>query len=98
MNEQEKQGITKEREDLDREVKKYMEEVERIKSEQFNKKKGHQNDLLYQITEKEKQKTKEIHDKFLEERSSKLLEIEYLKKIDEHKLVQFRKVNLFKLK
>ena len=66
--------------------------MERINREKFNTKKSNQNDLVYQISEKERLKTKENHDKFLEERTAKLLEAEYLRKIEEYKHHQFRKV------
>ena len=71
-----------------------METVERITNEKFNKKKNHQGDLLYQISEKEKLKNKEVHEKLLEERSAKLLELEYQKKIEDYKQLQLRKVNI----
>lgn len=95
MNEQEKLSILKEREELEKEIKKHLENVERAKTENFNRKKNHQNDLLYQISEKEKLKNKELHDKALEERGSKLLEMEYQKKIQDYKMLQFKKVIKF---
>ncbi len=95
MNEQEKLSIVKEREELEREIKKHMENIEKAKLEKFNRKKNHQNDLLYQITEKDKLKNKEIHDRALEERTAKMLELEYLRKIEDYKQLQLKKVNLF---
>lgn len=92
MNEQEKLLIVKEREELEKEIKKHMENIEKAKTENFNRKKSHQNDLLYQISEKEKFKNKEVHDRALEERTAKLLEMEYLKKIEDYKQLQFKKV------
>lgn len=98
LNEQDKLSIVKEREELEREIKKHMENIERAKSENFNRKKNHQNDLLYQISEKEKIKNKEIHDRALEERTAKLLEMEYLRKIEEYKHLQLKKVILLNKK
>ena len=69
-----------------------MELMERIKKEKFNTKKSNQNDLVYQISEKERLKSKDNHDKLLEERTAKLLEAEYLRKIEEYKIHQFKKV------
>lgn len=92
INEEEKKGILKEREDLENEIKKYIENVEKAKNDQYSKKKCHQNDLLYQISEKQKFRQKENHDKFLEERTAKLLELEYQKKIDDYKQMQLKKV------
>ncbi len=94
MNEQEKLSIVREREELEKEIKKHLENVERANTEKFNRKKSHQNDLLYQISEKEKVKDRESHDKVFEERSSKLLEMEYQKKIKDYKMLQFKKVIL----
>lgn len=97
MNEQEKLSIVKEREELEREIKKHMENIEKAKTQNFSRKKNHQNDLLYQISEKEKLKNKESHDRALEERTAKLLEIEYLKKIEDYKYLQLKKVINFLL-
>lgn len=72
-----------------------MENMERLKKEKFDKKKSNQNDLVYQINEKEKMRHKENHDKVLEERTAKLLEAEYLRKIEEYKQHQNRKVIIF---
>ena len=47
-----------------------------------------QSDLIYQINEKEKTKNRENHDKLLEERTAKLLEAEYLRKIEQYKIHQ----------
>jgi hypothetical protein len=69
--------------------------MEKIKQENLNKKKYHQNDLIYQIGQKEKVKFKENHDKLLEERTAKLLEAEYVKKIEQYKFNQYRKVIYF---
>lgn len=69
-----------------------MENMERIKKEKFEKKKSNQNDLIYQISEKERMRCKDNHDKFLEERTAKILEAEYLKKIEDYKQIQNRKV------
>ena len=69
--------------------------MEKIKQENLNRKKSHQNDLIYQIYQKEKVKFKENHDKLLEERIAKLLEAEYVKKIEQYKFNQYRKVIYF---
>ena len=66
--------------------------MERVKKAKFEKKKSNQNDLLYQIDEKDRMKVKENHDKCLEERTAKNLESEYVRKIAEYKQHQNRKV------
>jgi len=68
--------------------------MERIKKEKLNRKKSNQSDLIYQINEKEKTKNRENHDKLLEERTAKLLEAEYLRKIEQYKIHQNRKVKI----
>ena len=55
--------------------------MEKIKKENLQKKKSNQNDLIYQMTEKDRTKIKENHDKVLEERTTKVLEADYLRKI-----------------
>jgi hypothetical protein len=85
----------KEREEVERQVKEHMENMERIKKEKLEIRKSNQNDLLYQISEREKIRNKENHYKFLEERTAKILEAEYIKKIEEFKQIQNRKVNFF---
>lgn len=92
ISEQEKIAYAKERDEVEKQVREHMENMERIKQENLNKKKSHQNDLIYQIGEKEKLKHKETHHKLLEERNAKLLEAEYVKKIEQYKINQYKKV------
>lgn len=66
--------------------------MERIKKEKFSIKKSNQNDLIYQIGEKDKMKNRDNHDKLLEERTAKLLEADYVRKIEQYKIIQSRKV------
>ncbi len=85
--------IQKERKELDEEIKKYQAACERIKQEDAERRKIHQDDLRYQMQEKEKFRQKENQDKLYEERAAKLWEIEYQKKIDEQRQLHFQKVN-----
>ena len=66
---------------MDKQIKTFEEDCERIHQEEFERKKKHQDDLKYQIEKKEKQRQKEMQDKIYEERASKLWEMEYQKKI-----------------
>ena len=77
---------------LDNEIKKYQDAVERIKEEGASRRKMHQEDLKHQMTEKEKMRQKENQDKLYEERAAKLWEIEYQKKINEQKELHLKKV------
>jgi hypothetical protein len=92
ITEQERIAYAKEREEVEKQVREHLEKMEKIKKEKFEKKKSNQNDLLYQISEKDRMYVKENHDKQLEERSAKNLESEYVRKIAEYKQHQNKKV------
>ena len=79
----ERKAIDEERKKLDDEIRKYNEAIERINRDEASKRKKHQNDIIYQISEKDNQKKKEINDKYYDEREAKIREIEYAKKIAE---------------
>jgi len=66
-----------------------------IKLEEIEKRKRHQEDLRYQLEEKERFRQKEIQDKLYEERAAKLWEIEYQKKIDAQRQLHLQKVKFF---
>lgn len=92
-HEMEKRAIDEERRKLDEEIRKFNENVERIRREEALKRKKHQEDLVYQISEKEMHKKKELNDKYYEEREAKVREIEYAKKIAEQREIHKKKVN-----
>ena len=81
----ERDSILKERIILDEEIRKYNEKLEEIKKEDALKRKSHQDDLIYQMKEKQYQKDIENQDKTYEERAAKLWEIDYQKKINEQR-------------
>ena len=81
----ERESILKERIILDEEIRKYNEKLEEIKKEDALKRKSHQDDLIYQMKEKQYQKDIENQDKTYEERAAKLWEIDYQKKINEQR-------------
>lgn len=93
MTQSEKSQILKERSELDNEIKTYQVACEIIKQEEASRRKKHQDDLKYQISDKEKQRQIELQDKLYEERAAKLWEIEYQKKIDEQRQLHLKKVN-----
>lgn len=84
--------ILKEREELDREIKKHQQRCELINQEDFSRRKRHQDDLKYQMAAKEKQRHKYVQDKLYEERAAKLWEMEYQKKINDQKTIHKQKV------
>lgn len=88
-----KEEIKKEREELDQEIKNYKEACERIYQEEAARRKKHQDDLRYQMQEKERQRQKELQDKIYEERAAKLWEMEYQKKINDQRQLHLQKVN-----
>jgi hypothetical protein len=95
VKEDEKLKIAKEREELDKEIRNYQLACEKIKEEDLSRRKKHQDDLKYQMAEKEKQRKKEIQDKLYEERAAKLWEMEYQKKIGEQRILHKQKVIYF---
>ena len=62
LREEEKKQIAKERDILDNEILQYNKKIEEINREAAQRRKEHQNELLYQISEKENQKLKELQD------------------------------------
>lgn len=81
---------------MEDEIKKYNIKVENIKREEHIRRKGHQDDLKYQMQEKQNFINKELQDKAYDERCAKLWEIEYQKKIDEQKEMHKQRVILLK--
>jgi hypothetical protein len=94
IQESEKDQILQERLNLDEKIKNYNFEVERIKEEEIERRKRHQDDLKYQMMQKEKQRQKEIQDKIYEERAAKLWEMEYQKKINQQKELHLQRVRI----
>ena len=92
LKEEEKNSIAQERTILDNEINEYYDKMEEINKAEANKRKQHQNQLLYQIKEKEDLRKKEIQDIKYEERAAKLWEKEYLDKINEQKAIHFQRL------
>lgn len=82
---------------MDEAIKEYNRKLEELRLKQATQRKSHQNDLLYQMNEKERLREKELHEKILQERAAKLWEMEYNKKIQEKKAQHHERVySLFK--
>ena len=92
LREEEKKQIAKERDILDNEILQYNKKIEEINREAALRRKEHQNELLYQISEKENQKLKELQDKRYEERAAQLWEMEYQKKINQQREIHLKKL------
>ena len=85
LKEDEKNAILEERKEVDQAIDDYYNNVEEINKIEANKRKVHQNQLLYQIKEKEDLRKRERQDVKYEERAAQLWEKEYLQKINEQK-------------
>ena len=92
LKEEEKNSIAQERTILDNEINEYYDKMEEINKAEANKRKQHQNQLLYQIKEKEDLRKKERQDIKYEERAAQLWEKEYLDKINEQKAIHFQRL------
>ena len=99
--ENEKNIKMQEREDLDKKINEYYDYLEQINRNEAEKRKNHQNQLRYQIQEKEQLRKKEMQDVLYEERAAQLWEQDYQNKINEQKalhlqrLKQIREKNAF---
>ena len=98
IKEDEKNAITQERSKLDKEIGEYYDKLEEINKAEALKRKKHQNQLLYQIKEKDELRKKERQDIFYEERASKLWEKDYQNKIKEQKELHFRRLKALREK
>ena len=92
LKEDEKNEILKERKNIDTEIDNYYNQIEEIKKKEAERRKVHQNQLLYQIKEKEDLRKKEIQDVKYEERAAKLWEIEYQRKLSEQKALHMERL------
>ena len=92
LREEEKKQIAKERDILDNEILQYNKKIAELNREAAQRRKEHQNELLYQISEKENQKLKELQDKRYEERAAQLWEMEYQKKINQQREIHLKKL------
>lgn len=81
-----------ERRKLDDEIKRYFERLEEIRRNNGLIRKTHQSQLLYQMSEKENQKRRDIQEKLYEERLAYLWELEYRKKINQQKELHLQKL------
>jgi len=68
-------------------------EHEKKKAEENLARKRHQEDLLMQMSEKDRLKRREVQEKMYEERAAKLAEIDYQKKIQQTKSMNQTKLS-----
>ena len=98
LKEVEKNSIANDRKVLDEEINQYYDKLEEINKAEALKRKQHQNQLLYQIKEKEDLRKKERQDVLYEERAAQLWEKEYQNKINEQKALHLQRLKAIREK
>ena len=96
--ENEKNILKQERQDLDQKVNEYYNYLEQIKKNEAEKRKNHQNQLRYQIQEKERLRKREMQDTLYEERAAQLWEQDYQNKINEQRALHLKHLQAIKEK
>ena len=96
--ENEKNIIKQERKDLDQKVNEYYNYLEEIKKNEAEKRKTHQNQLRYQIQEKERLRKREMQDILYEERAAQLWEQDYQNKINEQRALHLKRLQAIREK
>ena len=98
LKEDEKNAILEERKQVDKAIDDYYNKIEEINKIEADKRKAHQNQLLYQIREKEDLRKRERQDVKYEERAAQLWEMEYQQKINEQKELHRQRLKLIREK
>ena len=98
IKEDEKNAIKEYRKQVDNEIDEYYEKLDEINKAEAIKRKQHQNQLLYQIKEKEDLKKRERQDVFYEERAAQLWEKEYQEKIREQRALHLQRLKAIREK
>ena len=96
--ENEKNIIKQERKDLDQKVNDYYNYLEEIKKNEAEKRKNHQQQLRYQIQEKEQLRKREMQDVLYEERAAQLWEQDYQNKINEQRALHLKRLQAIREK
>ena len=96
--ENEKNIIKQERKDLDQKVNEYYNYLEEIKKNEAEKRKNHQQQLRYQIQEKERLRKREMQDILYEERAAQLWEQDYQNKINEQRALHLKRLQAIREK
>ena len=90
--EDEKNLMAQERKELDQNINDYYDYLEQINKKEAEKRKIHQNQLRYQMQEKEQLRKKEMQDVLYEERAAQLWEQDYQNKINEQKALHYKRL------
>ena len=98
IKEDEKNAIIEDRKQLDKEIDEYYDKLEEINKAEALKRKQHQNQLLYQIKEKDDLRKRERQDVLYEERAAQLWEKEYQEKIREQRALHLQRLKAIREK
>ena len=98
IKEDEKNAIKEYRKQVDNEIDEYYEKLDEINKAEVIKRKQHQNQLLYQIKEKDDLRKRERQDVLYEERAAQLWEKEYQEKIREQRALHLQRLKAIREK
>ena len=93
-----KNAIIEDSKEVDKQIDEYYNKLEEINKAEALKRKQHQNQLLYQIKEKDDLRKRERQDVLYEERAAQLWEKEYQQKIDEQKALHLKRLQAIREK
>jgi len=92
QQENEKNLMKQEREELDQKINNYYDYLEQVNKNEAEKRKNHQNQLRYQIQMKDNLRKREMQDVLYEERAAQLWEQDYQNKINEQKALHLQRL------
>ena len=98
IKEDEKNAIKEDRKQVDKEINEYYDKLEEINKAEAIKRKQHQNQLKYQIKEKDDLRKRERQDVLYEERAAQLWEKEYQEKIKEQRALHLQRLKAIREK
>ena len=98
IKEDEKNAIKEDRKQVDKEINEYYDKLEEINKAEAIKRKQHQNQLKYQIKEKDDLRKREKQDVLYEERAAQLWEKEYQEKIKEQRALHLQRLKAIREK
>jgi len=92
QQENEKNLMKQEREELDQKINNYYDYLEQVNKNEAEKRKNHQNQLRYQIQMKDNLRKREMQDVLYEERAAQLWEQDYQNKINEQRALHLQRL------
>ena len=98
IKEDEKNAIKEDRKQVDKEINEQYDKLEQINKAEAIKRKQHQNQLKYQIKEKDDLRKRERQDVLYEERAAQLWEKEYQEKIKEQRALHLQRLKAIREK